>query len=268
MGGGGKGTFSEVIEGIIGPENVAQVRTKHLGERFELGGYIGKTLLCGRDVGGAFLNEKGAAVLKALTGGDRLDVELKNGNDRSFIVGGYNVAVTTNARLRVRLDGDGSAWSRRIVIIPFTRTTDIVPIPNFPQVLLRDEGPGILNWMLDGAMRLLDELKKSGALRMTCTQKTRVRDLLCESDSVRDFVNSRVELAEGCDLTTAELVESYRGFCFTRGWTPLPGHTVMSQIADAMADIYKRPVATDLIRDGGYKRGYRGVRLKNLGSEQ
>src|SRR5439155_8058643 len=43
--GGGKGTFVRVLVGIIGQNNVATLRTKLLNERFELGRFLGKTLL-------------------------------------------------------------------------------------------------------------------------------------------------------------------------------------------------------------------------------
>ena len=47
--GGGKGTFVRVLNGIIGQINLASLRTQLLGERFELGRFLGKTLLYGAD---------------------------------------------------------------------------------------------------------------------------------------------------------------------------------------------------------------------------
>jgi hypothetical protein len=43
--GGGKGTFIRVLLGIIGARNVGALRTQLLGERFELGRFLGKNLL-------------------------------------------------------------------------------------------------------------------------------------------------------------------------------------------------------------------------------
>ena len=61
---GGKSTLIEKIEKIIGTQNVAQMRTQLLNQRFELQKYLGKTLLTGKDVGGDFLNTEGAEVLE------------------------------------------------------------------------------------------------------------------------------------------------------------------------------------------------------------
>ncbi|MBM3257408.1 MAG: hypothetical protein FJY98_03760 [Candidatus Liptonbacteria bacterium] len=66
--GGGKGTFIRILNRIIGPENMATFRSALLMNRFEISGFVGKTLLYGADVAPDFLNCSAAAVLKSLTG--------------------------------------------------------------------------------------------------------------------------------------------------------------------------------------------------------
>lgn len=53
--GGGKGTLVSIIRAIVGEANSVELRTEHLGERFELARFIGKTLLIGSDVPSDFL---------------------------------------------------------------------------------------------------------------------------------------------------------------------------------------------------------------------
>ena len=60
--GGGKGTFVDVLVGIIGQVNLASLRPQLLAERFELGRFLGKTLLYGADVPENFLNQRGANI--------------------------------------------------------------------------------------------------------------------------------------------------------------------------------------------------------------
>ena len=69
--GGGKGTLIQIINGIIGQINLATLRDQPPGQRFEVAGeFLGKTLLYGADVPENFLNQRGASILKSLTGGD------------------------------------------------------------------------------------------------------------------------------------------------------------------------------------------------------
>jgi hypothetical protein len=111
---GGKGTFVRVLRGIIGGENMATLRPMLLGERFELGRFLGKSLLYGPDVPEDFLNCKGASYLKAMIGGDPMTMEFKGSNERPEIVCRFNAIVTCNSRLTVRLEGDAEAWRRRL----------------------------------------------------------------------------------------------------------------------------------------------------------
>jgi hypothetical protein len=72
---GGKGTIVNVLNGVIGEANVHQLRTEHLGSRFETSFYVDKTLLYGADVEPNFLNTSTAHFLKSLTGDDLLTTE-------------------------------------------------------------------------------------------------------------------------------------------------------------------------------------------------
>ena len=79
----------------------------------------GKTLLIGSDVPGNFLQRSGAEVLKKLTGHDFIEAEFKGGNARTSLTGVFNILITSNNRLRVRLDGDEEAWRRRLLLVKF-----------------------------------------------------------------------------------------------------------------------------------------------------
>lgn len=57
--GGGKGTLVNVIEQLIGRDNSVELRTNCLTGRFEVGRYLGKKLLIGRDVPSDFLQRAG-----------------------------------------------------------------------------------------------------------------------------------------------------------------------------------------------------------------
>src|SRR4029434_4417028 len=153
-----KTQFANVMQGIVGMANVTQLRTKHLAERFELFRYLKRTLLVGVDVEADFLSTRGAAVLKGLVGGDWFDAEPKGGTGSFHVAVHSNVVITSNARLKVRLQGDVGAWKRRITIVRYEAPPPSRKIPDFGAYLVRTEGSGILNWALLGAQKLLTQI--------------------------------------------------------------------------------------------------------------
>lgn len=220
--GGGKSTLLEILEKILGLENVGQLRTEHLAERFEIARFVGKLLLTGKDVPGRFLEESGAHALKALVGHDLLDGERKGSNTSFPVRGDFSVVITCNSRLRVRLDGDAEAWRRRLLIVRYERPKPERPERDFADRLLATEGAGILRWLVDGARAHLAELREYGDYRLTNIQRQRVNSLLAESDSVREFIRQRTESRHGEDVTSYELAEAYAAYCDGQGWEQLP----------------------------------------------
>ena len=260
--GGGKSTLCEVIENVIGEENVTQLRVEQLTNRFESQRFQGRTLLSGKDVAGNFLDSKGAYMLKSLVGGDRLEGEVKGGNLSFAIRGEYNSIITSNSCLCVRLDGDAAAWRRRLLIIDFDQPPVEKRIPFFSARLLEEEGAGILRWMIDGAIALLADLEQFGAIQLSETQTKRVEDLLSESDSIRAFVRDCIVKADSCcDITTSELTTAYFDYCDARGWEPRSRRRFETSATDIMMEIHRASRRNDIERDGTKHRGYSNVRF-------
>jgi len=149
---------------------------------------IGKTLLLGADVKAKFLSERGAHRLKALVGGDILEAERKTSNKQFSIAGNFNVMITSNSRLRVNLEGDQSAWRRRLAIVRYERPYNRKTIPDIHEKLLQAEGSGILNFYLEGVQKLFRDIQETGNLVLSERQRQRVDALLSESDSLRIFL--------------------------------------------------------------------------------
>ena len=260
--GGGKGTFIRVLCGIIGKENIGELRTKHLESRFELGLLAGKTLLYGGDVAADFLNEEGASALKKITGGDPISPEHKNSGTTRTLECRFNVVVSANCRLRIRLEKDAAAWRRRLVIIDYVKKSTTKPIADFDKELLRDEGPGILNWMLDG----LKKMEADGwQLKLNDEQQARVDSLLLESDSVMVFTRDVFVKDPGLTVTVSDAFDSYTEYCQERGWAPVPRYDFGGQIEKAIAAQYGVALRHDITILSTYKaqRGWKGLGLKN-----
>jgi P4 family phage/plasmid primase-like protien len=209
--GGGKSTFVEVIEKVLGLENVTELRTDFLAERFELFRYLRKTLLTGKDVPADFLMRKGASTLKKLVGHDLLTPEGKNSNGCQNMRGVFNVVITANSRLKVKLEGDDGAWRRRLLVVEYEKPKPAKPVREFANLLLAEEAPGILLWMIQGAIAHQKELAELGNFRLTPKQEERTETLLAESDSIREFVRVCLKNSNPADQITTRLTISFAG---------------------------------------------------------
>jgi len=257
--GRGKSQYGIVLQYLVGRENVTQLRTDHLNERFELFRFLRRTLLVGVDVDADFLTSKGAPVIKGLVGGDLFDAEQKGGTGSFQFQGKFNILMTSNCRLKVKLQGDVGAWRRRMLIVRYEAPPPKVKIPNFGEALVREEGPGILNWMLEGLLMLLIDIHDTGDIRLTDRQAGVVDSLLAESDSLRWFIRENIRRQDGADLSVHEIVQAYAHFCPERGWDPLPESKINNQLQTIMLDMFQVLRTNNCQRDGKAVRGFRGV---------
>src|ERR1017187_3848485 len=243
-----------------------------VGSRFKTSFYHDKTLLCGADVEPGFLNTPAAHHLKALTGNDLMTTEHKGSSMSDLLRGDFNILVTCNSRLMVKLQGDAEAWARRLLWVEFNQPKAAKPIHGFDNWLLRNEGSGILNWMLEGAVRLLAVLDAHEPFPLTAEQRERVNKLLSESDAARTFILTGVERsAFPLDCVTAtELFAAYLAFCDERGWSPLSQRAFAIKAKDLMVQIHRACPSKHVNREGAGsgQRGFQGVILKSSGGPE
>jgi putative DNA primase/helicase len=258
--GGGKGTFVRVLVAIIGASNVGALRTQLLGERFELGRFLGKTLLYGADVPDNFLNHRGASILKALTGGDPVTLEFKNSNEAPGIICKFNIVVTCNSRLTVHLEGDTAAWRRRLGMIEYHKPKPEKVIADLSERIFAREASGVLNWMLKGLEKVHAD---SWQLHLTSAQQQLVDDLLLESDSHTVFVRESLTRDPEAQLTVADCYAGYVEFCDEHGWRALTRNRFGALIGDAVVHQFGITTRHDLEDDNRKaQRGWKGICLK------
>lgn len=262
IGGAGKTTLVKIVQGIIDPINCCELRTQHLGKQFESFRYRGKILLTGADVPGDFLMAEGAPHLKAIIGGDPISVEGKGLNECFNIEGNFPLILTCNSRLRIRLQEDEKAWKRRLLIIEFKNTAIEKKIPDFYKILISEEGSGILNWALQGLIKIQRDFKFDGDLKLSESQLKRVDSLLAESDSLMRFLIECVEKDESSTLTKKEIFEKYGEYCADQCWNPLPTAVYQKQLIDLMLQHFHVSESCSIKREEGNQRGFRKVKFK------
>jgi putative DNA primase/helicase len=268
-GGGGKSTVAGVVRRLVGDENCSELRTNHLGGRFEAGLFHDKTLLIGADVAPDFLSCEGSSFLKAMTGGDRIIAEFKNRNGVKTLIGDWNVIVTANSKLRVNVQGDLGAWSRRLLLLDFSQPKPSTVIPNYHDVMIDKEGPGILNWFLSGAESLQRVLKQGRSFPVTTKQRARIDSLLSESDSIRYFITNHIKPTSMAadSISTEELFQAYLQMCGNKEWASEPEKKFQRRAAELMLEVHQAIPTKHLNRsdrDDSGTRGYLRVMLYRL----
>jgi putative DNA primase/helicase len=258
--GAGKGTFIRVLCGIIGNANIGSLRTDKLNDRFEIGRLIDRTLLYGADVPAAFLSKETASVLKSLTGGDPITVEVKGSMAAPSLKCEFNVVVTSNSRLVVHLEGDVGAWQRRLAIIRYSKPKPANVIPDLDKRILETESVGVLNWMLDGLYALRSA---NWQLALAPEQKTRVDELLLESDSVRVFFERRCTADTATDgITVTDAFAGYCEFCLDRGWNGAERRAFGGECPEMVQRVFRLAMRHDIKgQDGKRQNGWKGLRL-------
>jgi phage/plasmid-associated DNA primase len=266
-----KTTLINILEGIVGLHNSTALRTSHLDDRFEIGRFAGKTLLTAKDVRGDFLQHPSAQVIKRLVGNDYIPGEIKHAMGDIPVRGDFGVAVTCNETLLVRLRGenDVGAWRRRIIRFEFKRMVPVSDrIDHYDEVLLREEGEGILALIVQGAIAHLKELEKQGDFTLSASQKERVDSLLTQSQSLRFFVRDEIYANPESDLTTDEIISAYVDYCREKQWRPMPGKQVELQLRDLMMEFHDSNLGANITRNGKRARGYPDAALRQPKSHE
>jgi len=260
--GGGKSTLVSIIEKMLSETNVAHLRTKHLNGRFETSAFLGKRVLVGKDVPGDTLSEKGARLLKSLVGGDLLQAEIKYNPTKQMLRGDFHVIIASNTNLRIALDGDAGAWHRRLLVVDFDREKPAKPISNYADVLMTEEASGILNWLVEGAMKFKREMDAKGVLTQSKEQIERVDSLLEDSDSVDSFIEQRLVKDKKADVSSEELLVDYHATCNKLNWRAVSGQEFKRRVPDLICHRFLLHRRNDIMRDKRAVRGYKGLALR------
>jgi len=189
-----------------------------------------------------------------------MTAEFKNSNECPQLKYQFNIIVTSNSRLTVYLEGDADAWRRRLVIVKYEAAKPAVVIPDLAGKILTEEGPGVLNFMLDG----LDALRAANwELRLSETQQRRVDDVLLESDSHRVFVSQcLMKDTSALGMTKADVYAAFVEFCDSRGWVAMNKNRFGKLGTEAIAHAFGLAVRGD-IQGANVKQndGWKSLRL-------
>jgi len=213
-GANGKGVFFEVIESLIGADNVSHVPISRFGGEFALYSTLGK-LANMSDESSHIINDVAETILKSFVAGDGFTFERKFKNPVNARPTA-KVMISTNALPRFG-DKTRAMW-RRILLVPFDKI-----IPDNQQIKtlateLKKERPGIFNWAVEG----LADLSIKGFTEPG-DSKELMEQYRQDSDPARAYLlgHYTTESSNGEYIACAELYRNYREWAETNGYRPI-----------------------------------------------
>ncbi|MGW5852131.1 phage/plasmid primase, P4 family [Streptomyces sp. NPDC055254] len=156
------------------------------------------------------------AKMKLTTGGDALTARFMR-QDHFTFEPTHHLWLMGNHLPAVKAGGD-SFW-RRLRLIPFTRSVPAErKIEGLARILADEEGPGILAWMVAGAVDVF-----AGGLREPAAVMAFTENYAEEEDSLARFMGDCCHLGGGTHVTinTSKLRGAYDDWCRAEGETPL-----------------------------------------------
>ncbi|WP_087778063.1 DNA primase family protein [Streptomyces sp. CS227] len=169
------------------------------------------------------------ARVKLLTGGDRIKARRMRQDFFSFepthklwLLGNHRPEVGTG----------GFAFWRRMRLIPFERVVpDDRKIDNLADLLVTEEGPGILNWLIDGSRRYL-----GGGKDLIGPERVRVATAAYAEteDHTGRFLAESCRLEADLRAEQTQLYQEYRVWCHNEGALPLSSRSFAARVREAV----------------------------------
>jgi putative DNA primase/helicase len=144
-------------------------------------------------------------LIKQITGNDRMTARFLYGEFFNFVPT-FKIFMATNHKPTIR-GTDYGIW-RRIKLIPFTTRIEEERQDKHLEQKLMEEGPGILNWLLEGARRWCAEGLNTPAAITSATDEYRG-----EMDVIGNFIKERCLQGPGCAIRARELFKCYQDWC-------------------------------------------------------
>lgn len=245
----GKSTFLNLIEDMLGKENISNVMLQKIGDRFNTAQLYGKVANIFADLPNVPLTEN--SIFKALTGGDKIQGERKGQDPFEF----YNKAklIFSCNELPANYGDRSDAFYNRLIIIPFDNPVPKEKQDPFLRNKLKKELDYIFLWAMKGLKRLIENNFKF-------TENEATQEILnnykINSNNALLFLNESCELGEDRMVGRTELYNTYKEYCIDNGFRPLSSIKFYDEVLRYSDDIEK-------IRriPGTNTRAFKGLKL-------
>ena len=144
-------------------------------------------------------------LIKQITGNDRMTARFLYGEFFNFVPT-FKIWMATNHKPMIK-GTDHGIW-RRIKLVPFTTRIQEEKQDKHLEQKLMLEGPGILNWLIDGAKRWYKEGLKTPRIVLNATAEYRE-----EMDVIGNFIKECCVQKADASIRIKELFKAYQDWC-------------------------------------------------------
>lgn len=208
-GANGKSVLIDVIEALLGAENVTSVNPKDFKSAFNRAKLVGKlaNVVPELDTGEKLED----AVLKQLSSGDLIAIEQKYKNPTQARVQATNIFACNSLPYTRDLT---HGLRRRMRLLSFNRTFSVEEQdPALAGDIVENELEGILKFAIDGLKRLFAQ----GRFTEPASCVEAMNEWVKQVDHVQAFVEERCNFGEGLRIKSGDLFDAYRDWCEENG---------------------------------------------------
>jgi putative DNA primase/helicase len=235
QGANGKSVFFEVVNALLGKENVSSFSLQSLTND---NGYFraklaNKLVNYASEINGTLET----AIFKQLVSGEPVEARLPYG--QPFILHEYAKLIFNCNGLPKDVE-QTNAYFRRFLIVPFDVTIpDEKQDKELAQKIIDSELSGVFNWALTGLRRLLEQKKFTYSEAVT----KQIERYKLESDSVKMFLeeNGFVASPTDCKLIK-DLYSEYRAFCIDDGFKPVNKTNFITRLKNDGINVEKKNI--------------------------
>jgi putative DNA primase/helicase len=244
--GTGKSTFIEGLQAAMGDRHIEIGLANLEQSRFSIGDLPGKTLAFATEQPGDFI--RATDTLIKMISGEMVTVEKKFAHP-------YKIRSTVKLIWAMndlpRISSPNSGLFRRVKIVKWPKL-DPADVKQAVKEQIKKEGPGILNWALDGLARL----RRHGSFVIPDEVDKASSDYKAANDIPAAFLAECCEVdttgRSGFKVSSGELYQAYNQWCLDNGHKP--------KSSTALAEDWKR-LGLEHKKSGGYPY-WHGVELR------
>lgn len=204
-GGTGKSVAIALIQHIIGYDNYSSISLQDLCKRFYATGLFGKILNACADIPSTALQN--VDIIKKAVGEDTLLYERKGQDPRQFR--SYAKLLFSANEMPLNLDEKSNAYYRRLLILEMNQTISESSKDNRLKEKILSES----DYAIFMALKHLKQLYEQNHFTESTNSKNSVEELHRSADSVKAFIDERLEYKKDSRISRTDLYQAYSDFC-------------------------------------------------------